>query len=444
MIPDKKVAAAVILLLLVLSATAANASALDGWLSQKTATGNWGGLRDSLERSGISVSSNYTTDTGGNPSGGLKQTTDYSGFVSLAAVLDFEKIASIQGLSLKVSNFLASGRDITVPIGSFYSPQQVFTSGDYYFGELKLSKSVLDDTFNLEAGRIFAGDILAVSPMFKYYLTSAVDGRLGAIPSDIFFPHYRTAAWGTRATFQPNKDWSVITGLYDADPSVAEPNKNGADFSLRTDKGYLTVGQITYRHGQEREGLITPGGISFGSYYESSSFTYLSNPDIRNHGNYGFYLVADKMIYKGEWPEYEGPSHLRSGAKMSESLKKPHDPQMTALPLDRPKGLTVWGAGMLAPQDDINPQTYQIATGLVYQGLPPNRNRDVTAFCFILGHFSDKLEGQTDEMILELDHRFQLGPWCYVTPDIQYIINPDGKSDVDNALVLGFEASFDF
>jgi porin len=47
-------------------------------------------------------------------------------------------------------------------------------------------------------------------------------------------------------------------------------------------------------------------------------------------------------------------------------------------------------------------------------------------------------------MILELNHRFQLGTWCYVTPDIQYIINPNGQSDINDALVLGFEASFDF
>ncbi|MDD5495946.1 MAG: carbohydrate porin [Candidatus Omnitrophica bacterium] len=419
-------------------------ASINGWLSQKTATGNWGGLRDSLEDAGIDISSNYITDISGNPAGGLKQVAKYSGFLSLTAALDLEKIASIPGLALKVSNFLATGRDISAAIGSFYSPQEVFTSGDYFFGVLDLALSVLDDTFTFEVGRIFAGDIFAVSPMFQYYLTSAVNGRLAAIPSDVFFPHYSIAAWGTRVTYQPNKDWNVIAGLYNADPNAAKVNNHGADFSFDMDEGYLAVGQITYRHGQERGEAILPGGISFGSYYESSRFTDLSHPDKRWHGNHGFYLMADKMIYKGEWPEYEGPSYLRSGAMLAESIRKPFYPQLSSLPLDRPKGLTVWGAATLAPQDHINTQVYEIATGLVYQGLPPNRNRDVTALCFILGHFSDRLEGQSDEMILELNHRFQLGPWCYITPDIQYIINPNGESDIDDALVLGFEASFNF
>ncbi|MDD5679617.1 MAG: carbohydrate porin [Candidatus Omnitrophica bacterium] len=420
-----------------------NAAKFNDWLSQKTATGNWAGLRSSLESAGISISSNYTTDIGGNPAGGLKQVAKYSGFLSLAAALDFQKIASIKGLTLKVNNFLATGRDISAAIGSFYSPQEVFTSGDYFFGELDLSLSIIDDMFNFEVGRIFAGDIFAVSPMFQYYLTSAVDGRLSAIPSDVFFPHYSIAAWGTRVTYQPNKDWHLIAGLYNADPNVAKVNNHGADFGFDMDKGYLAAGQLTYRHGQERGDLILPGSISLGSYYESSRFTDLSNLNKRWHGNYGFYLMADKMIYKGEWPEYEGPSYMASGTMIAQRLKKPYS-QQTAVPLDRPKGLTAWGAATLAPQDNINTQTYEIATGLVYQGLPPNRNRDVTAFAFILGHFSEKLEGQSDEMILEFNHRFQAGPWCYLTPDIQYIINPNGQSNIDNALVLGFETGFNF
>lgn len=451
---DKKIAAITVALWYMLAAAAVYAAedsyhgittaGINRWLSAKTATDGWYGFRDSLENSGIDISSNYITDVGGNPAGGLKQVTRYSGFLSLAASLDFEKIASIKGLALKVSNFLATGRDISVPIGSFYSPQEVFTSGDYFFGVLDLSVSILDDMFNFEVGRIFAGDIFAVSPMFQYYLTSAVNGRLAAVPSDVFFPHYSIAAWGTRVTYQPNKEWSVIAGIYNADPKAAKVNNHGTYFSFEMDKGYLAVGQIAYRHGQEREDRILPGGISFGSYYESSRFDDLSNHSKRWHGNYGFYLLADKMIYKGEWPDYEGPEYLRSGAKLAESMRKPFDPQRTTLPLDRPKGLTVWGGGMVAPQDHINTQVYQIVSGLVYQGLPPNRNRDVTAFCFILGHFSDRLIGQSDEMVVEFNHRFQFGPWFYLTPDIQYIINPNGQSDIDNALVLGFEASFNF
>jgi porin len=416
---------------------------LASWLAQNKATGDWGGYRTRLKDAGVTISSNYSTDIGGNPVGGLDQVTRYSGFLSLGAAFDFQKIASLKGLALTVTNYWASGRNLSTAIGNFYGAQEVYTSGNYYFGELDLSLAFLDDRMLFEAGRLFAGDVFAVSPMYQYYLTSAVNGRPAAIVSNVFFPHYRAAAWGTRVSYQPNKEWHFIAGLYNADSNAAGPGSHGADFSFDVSQGCLAVGQITYARGQEKDQGKLPGSTTFGGYYESSRFTDLSDPSKRRHGNYGFYLIADQMIYKGEWPDYEGPSHLRSGVKFAERRQQPYH-QQSSVPLDRPKGLTVWGTAVLSPQENINLQTYELVGGLVYQGLPPNRSRDATAFCFVLGHFSPDLLGQGNEMVLELNHRFQLGPWAYITPDIQYIINPNGQRNIKDALVLGVETSFNF
>lgn len=447
-----KILSAVILLPIILAASAVCAAAdgeknrdvqyFNSWIAQDDATGRWGGLRDKLEKSGVTVCSNYVMDINGNPVGGNSRTATYAGAFYFAGALDFEKIASIKGLALKVSNYLFSGQNLSADIGNFYWVQEVYANGNYYFGELDLSLSVLDDTFAFEIGRLFAGDIFGVPPIAQYYLTSALNGRLGAIPSDVFFPHYNIAAWGLRATYQPNKEWYFITGLYNADPSISKTTNHGTDFNFDMDQGYLAVGQLTYKHGHNKDEGALPGSASFGAYYESSKFPDLSSSKIW-HGNYGFYWMLDQMIYRGEWPEYEGHSHMSSSSMIAERHRKPYS-QQTAIPLDRPKGLTAWTAATLAPNIHINTQVYEIATGLVYQGLPPNRNRDVTAFAFIIGHFSEKLPGQSDEIILELNHRFQLGPWFYITPDIQYIINPNGQSNIKDALVLGVEASFNF
>lgn len=418
-------------------------SPIASWMAQDTATGNWSGYRDKLKNAGVTVSSNYTTDVGGNPVGGISKTTTYAGALYLGAALDFEKLASIKGLNLKASNYLFSGRNLSNAVGNLYWVQEVYAKGNYYLGELDLSQSLFEDKFVLEIGRLFAGDIFGVSPFSQYYLTSGINGRLGAIPSNVFFPHYQVAAWGVRATYQPDKNWDFITGLYDADSGVAEPSRHGADFNMDMDDGCLIVSQLTYKHGHDKKDARLPGSGSFGGYYESSKFQDLSDPAKTRRGNYGLYLLADQMIYKGEWPEFEGPSHLRSDAMLAERIRQPYH-QQTAMPLDRPKGLSVWGGAVFAPQNDINTQTYELATGVAYQGLPPNRNRDVTAFCFVLGHFSTELEGQSNEYILELNHRVQLGPWCYITPDLQYVITPNGQSNIKDALVPGIEISLNF
>jgi len=383
-------------------------------------------------------------DVNGNPAGGVARTTTFSGALCAEAVLDFEKISyCLKNLSLKVNNYLFSGQNLSYAIENFYWVQEVYVDGNYYFGELNLSFSLLDDKFVVETGRIFAGDVFAVPTFAQYYLTSAINGRLNAITANIFFPHYNIAAWGVRTTYQPNKGWHLITGLYNADSGVAKPANHGTDFNFDMDKGYLAMGQLTYKHGHDKKSNALPGSTSFGSYYESSTFADLSGSAKLWRGNYGFYLMFDQMIYKDEWPEFYGPSHMRSDTTLAEKRRKPYNKQ-TAIPLDRPQGLSLWGAVALAPEEHINTQVYEIATGIVYQGLPPNRNRDITAFCFVIGHFSKELEGQSDEMIVEFNHRFQMGPWFYITPDIQYIINPNGQSNINDALVLGFEAKFNF
>jgi porin len=415
---------------------------LGAWLSQKTATGNWGGLRQSLTNKGVALSANFTTDILGNPVGGLKQAARYAGFLQVTATLDLEQIASFKGWALTATNYVASGRNLSGVIGNFYGVQEIFAPGDYYFGVLDLSLTLPGDKVILEAGRLFAGDVFAISPLWQYYV-SAINSNLISISNNVFFPHFQVAAWGARATYEPDKQWQFAGGVYAADPSVGDPDKHGLDFSFNAGHGCLAIGQLNYKHHQDRKGSGLPGSATFGGYYDSSKFIGIIDSSRTWQGNYGFYFIMDQMIYRGDWPEFSGPAHLRSEAGYSERVKQPYYPR-TAIAADRPKGLTAWWAAYLAPQEDINTQTYQLAGGLVYQGLPPNRNRDVTAFCVIYGNFNDKLSGQDAETVLELNHRFQVNPWCYITPDIQYIINPDGRHDIDNALVLGAEASFNF
>jgi len=423
--------------------SAGEISLFKSWLGQKTATGDWQGLRSQLEDDGITISSSFTTDIGGNPVGGLKKRMIYSGFLDVGLAFDFEKIASLDGLALTIGNYLASGNDLSNAVGNSFSVQEIYTPGNYFFGELDFSLSLLDDTLILEAGRLFAGDTFARSRIWEYYVSGGINDNLNSISENIFFSTFTTAAWAVRTTYQPRKEWYAIAAMYNADARIEKPKNYGTYFNFAMDSGYLAMGQLTYKHNQSRKDDGLPGSASFGCYYQSSRFQDLAIPSKRWHGNYGFYIMADQMIYKGYWPPYKGPRYLRAGSSRTERVKHPYDWQMVAA-ADRPEGLTAWAAAYLAPQEHTNTQTYQLAGGLLCQGLPHNRDYDVTAFCVILGNFSNQLEGQKMETVLELNHRFQVGPWLYITPDVQFVINPNGRRDIRNALVLDLELSFDF
>jgi len=274
-------------------------------------------------------------------------------------------------------------------------------------------------------------------------VNAGINNYPAAMYYNIFFPSYNIAAWAVRSTYEPNQNWNFVAAMYNADPRVYEPDNHGTYFSFAMNDGYLAIGQLTYSHDQEREDKGLPGSTTFGGYYQSSEFQDLGNPTKRLDGNYGFFLLFDQMIYKGDWPQYKGPHHMRAGSRTAERVKQPYVLHTVAA-ADRPEGLTAWAVAYLAPQDHINIMTYQLAGGVLYQGLPHQRDYDVTAFGVILGNFSDQLAGQNMETVLELNHRFQISEWLYFTPDIQFVINPNGRNDINNALVLGIEACVNF
>jgi porin len=46
--------------------------------------------------------------------------------------------------------------------------------------------------------------------------------------------------------------------------------------------------------------------------------------------------------------------------------------------------------------------------------------------------------------VVEFAHRFQLTPWSYFQPDIQYVIDPGGTGDIPDAVVIGAQMGFTF
>jgi porin len=108
------------------------------------------------------------------------------------------------------------------------------------------------------------------------------------------------------------------------------------------------------------------------------------------------------------------------------------------------QGLRPWGAVTLAPDEQANTVPFSAGGGLVYHGLLPTRDDDLTALAVYYGKLSDKLQDRNAETVVEVNHRFQLAAWLYVTPDFQYVIRPNGQSDIDDAAVFGGEIGIGF
>jgi porin len=383
------------------------------WLAQDTATGDWGGLRSRAEAAGLTVEGNYQTDLLANPIGGERQGFAYSGLMEVSLDFDFEKLAGLEGTSFFIAGYWASGDDLSdTKIGNLIGVSEVFTGRTVALAQMYLEQQWFGGALDVTLGRLSPGDDFATSDLYASYVSTGVNSNPLAIPTNVAsFVADPTAIWGVRAIVQPTEQIRLGAGVYNADQDVAEDGKHGVDFALDPQDGVLAIAEAGYQW-NEAEDTSLPGSATLGGYYDSSDFDALDGSGRRRDGNHGFYLLLDQMVY-------------REGAAGSD------------------QGLTPWAAFTFAPVERVNTIPFSASGGLVYQGLIPDRDDDLTALAVYYGKFSDELQDQNAETVVEANHRFQLTPWLYVTPDFQYVIRPDGRHDIDDAAVFGGEISID-
>jgi porin len=117
------------------------------------------------------------------------------------------------------------------------------------------------------------------------------------------------------------------------------------------------------------------------------------------------------------------------------------------------QGLVAFVASGYYPQQEISIVPFQVNIGLNYKGLLPNRDDDRTVLHFIYGDISNDFARASrrrggaladSEKVIEFGHRFQITKWSYIQPDIQYVIDPGGTGDIENAVVIGAEMGVTF
>jgi porin len=401
---------------------------------QHNITGDWFGLRNTLSDQGIDITGGYAMEFLGNPVGGRQQGQTYVHNILVQGDADLDKLIGLPKSAFRVRFSQRSGDSLSKQkIGNAFSVQQLYGGGQTYrLVEMQIYHSLFDDQLNLTYGRLSATDDFLTSPLYCQFVSNAICGQPAApffnLPNGI--TAYPGATWGARVryTFPFEAYWMV--GVYDGDPDQEGRNDHGTNFSFG-DNGVLVLTEAGYT---PQKGLLgLPGHYKVGGYYHSGNFQNVSRdvngdnrfvtglPGRSFSSNDGYYTLLDQMFYR-EKPEAD-------------------------------QGLYGFFVFVLAPDQNHNQFPYFTSAGLVYQGLLDFRPEDKTTLGVANGWFSDKISNaqrgadqrkQSAETILELNHQIQITPAVYVRPDLQYVINPNGFSNIDNALVIGFEAGVTF
>ena len=392
---------------------------LSGRLGSATAfTGSWGGLRDDLVKQGFSFVAAYKGQPMWN-TGGVDEGSSYLGNLHLGAYFDLQRLVDWNGGFFKIAADWKGGDKGLTPdyIGNEFPVQTSTGPNATRLLHLAFGQQLFDNNAELAVGRIVTGEDFATIRLACTSLNQAICGNPIAGNRSISFPTYPFAVWGGRLKIQPGSDWYAQVGTYLVYPNFRDRDHHGVYFGAPSGSGMLTLGEYGKMVGSRAGESGLPGIYKLGGYYDGERVTEQATGE-PVWGTWGVYGMAQQMLYA------EDEEHR--------------------------EGLSGWLALSYAPPDR-NRMDFMAAGGLSYVGLIPGRPNDALSFISAYGQYSDDLRDrqrtlgdptQSNEVLLELNYRVQLAPWIYLQPDIQYIVRPAGRADVDNAFAFGFALGF--
>ncbi|MFB9899246.1 carbohydrate porin [Cerasicoccus arenae] len=380
-------------------------------------TGNWGGLRSDLNDNGVEVFAYYNAIVASNVHGGITKDTNYAGDAFAGIQFDLEKMFDFQGTTFTVSGIYRHGSDITPDIGSQYSVMQLVGGQTIFFYNMTLEKTFLDDDLSFKFGRMTATDDFVGSPFYSYSLNNAVNGQIRAVLFDGVMTSYPFPVWGGRVRYNIDDDNTVRVGVFQLTQEMFDPDRHGVDFSIDGDDGVSIFAQYDWTPELDGKPFRLYAGINQTFAFDMPEFNSANVTDQFTR----FYMGSDYQVYR------ESP--------------------------DRDEGLTLFMTFAYTDQEEVAIVPIQSSVGAHYKGLLPERPDDRLVMFFTYGQFSDDYSDQlvagggskvTNEMVFETGYRIAVTDAAYIQPDLQYVINPGGTGNIENAVVLGmqFGASF--
>lgn len=428
-------------------------SALAEWWNGKYATGNWFGVRDTLEDHGVKLGVEWKANFLWNVDGGLQQRFGYDDEWKFRATLDLAKLTgweAIEGLSIYSDVRYRGGAGVNKWVGasSQYGPS-TFQGGRLWRFQNAYLTYITPELFGVREFLTISGgwqnptDIFINQPLNKFFLNNTFTSNRGIGANGIGWGG-SYAAWGGYTKIKP-VDWFYFqSGLYLAIPGTSSSSNNGLFFAGANPPDsnglyWLTETGFTPKIGPDKLAGRYAAGFIYWGIENTSFFNETYDQKVL------LYWQADQQLYREPTPEVA--SVLGKGPSDGKSFENPKEIKASKPKLNE-QGLYFFSLTNFAPKFN-NLVPFYIQTGLVYKGLIPTRDNDQVGVAFAYSNYSyykildDYNDGrsvhQTYEAVLEFDYRVQINKWAYVQPSLQYIIRPNGTGQVENATVLGFQ-----
>jgi carbohydrate-selective porin OprB len=356
--------------------------------------------RASLEESGITPFLYVDSIYAANVDGGIATEDNFTAQVYAGVDLDLEKILGWSDTVAKISMVNRQGNGIKGDVGGIYDPMCINggAAGQVaYLYQVWLEK-VFGDELAVKFGRFSADEDFANDDLYRYSLSTAINGPIRSMMLDSAqITSFPLGLWAGRLKYTAAEEHQFQLGAYQINDHIWGDLIPGTDWSFRSDDGVTVMAQYDWTPEiNERPARLYLGLAD--SIYEYTDFDGADTDNLlRMYGHFDFEVVDN---------------------------------------------LTLFTFGAFTTQDETAMIPLQVSGGANWKGLIPGRQEDHT-MCFVTyGGVSDEYgdfigEDVDYEMVYEVGHRVQIIPSFYIQPSVQYIQNPGGIGDIDDALVLG-------
>jgi len=393
--------------------------------------------QDLLNR-GILLRGTFNNDFQGNPIGGLQQGTANGGTATFGADFHLGRLVGIEGGQIHFLLANTYGTTMQSYIGNYIKSQ-----GWYYpyqrfeLAQMAYEQDLFDGRVNIYAGRTNATAFFARSTYGCYFVSGSQCPQYLTLFGGGFsgFPY---ATWGGRVLVKPMDRIYVESGVFSVDPN--RRNVSGFDLGLQTVTGMVVPFEIGYQTDFSNDEY--PRHFKLGGWYNDApsvdpllNTRHLSRalsagaPLMNTFSRAGIYGQADQVIYR---------------------------------PDNSKRNLAIF-ATVAAPFDEREVLAQQSTIGAVFTGPFDSRPRDTVGLMLTYITFTPaetlymnqllKKNGSTtfvspNQLNIEANYNIRVFPGFSLTPNIEYIINPDttqrpnARFAPQDALIIGVRATF--
>jgi porin len=371
------------------------------------ATGEWGGLRDRMERRGVSIDIDWLMEGFKDFRGGITTGSAGASTFDVSLTLDMQKSFGLSGGRLHLGVEDHAGRN---PSAVLVGDVQLFdkqNSAPYsQVFELWYEQRLFNNKLRVKAGKVDANTEFSVIDSGLSFLNSSAQ----VTPTLFVLPTTPAPMPGVNLFYTPKGPFYGSFAVYDANSSDHFLDFCGRPESMQpTRRGKLLIGEAGLSW--KRNALLgADGNLRLGLWKHTGSFTRFDGGV--QGGAKGVYVILDQTLWKPSGAE-DGQRGLRTFLEYGQT--------------DRA----------------VAPVYRHFGGGLAWTGLLPGRQQDVVGFSPQYARLSPGPGlAYNYELALEAFYRLQVTPWGSVQPDLQYVAHPGGQYPSALVGTLHLELSF--